>query len=203
MSKNKEGLVTARISSQIIPQNQFIKHTVLPLHWPCDSLACTAITLALKAGHYCCSGALLPLETQPHKLSRHRLLPCIVCGPSLCRSLAPDLKLSLERLGINISAFASLHPSPRDSQINEFSKYKRGSNVGQPRKDTKYPLYKQKREQFIWIATTESKTRKWNAEGRRELQFADLNMIINLSQNKIKNKITVLESMEFPAVTRI
>lgn len=77
------------------------------------------------------------------------------------------------------------HTHTQNSQIGELSNYRKGSNVGQPRTGTIYPLCKWKREQFSWVFPTESKTRKWNAGRRRESGFADLNMIRNLPQNKI------------------
>jgi hypothetical protein len=49
--------------------------------------------------------------------------------------------VDLREMGINIMSM-SLPPHPIRLQISELSKHMKGSNVGQPRKYTKYPLYK-------------------------------------------------------------
>ena len=74
LGTNKEGLLAARIPSQIIPQNQPSTCIVLPPHWTCDLMASTDVTLALNPGHHWCSPALLPLETQSFRISCYYLL---------------------------------------------------------------------------------------------------------------------------------
>lgn len=147
MGTNK-GLVAARIPSQIIPQNQPSKHIVLPPHWTCDLMACIAVTLALNPGHHWWSSALLPLETQSFKLSCHcLLLQCIVFGLFFSWVTNTRFKVELRKTGSKYFCFCLSPPPLPDSQISELSKQRKGSNVGQPRKYTNYPLSKWKSRQ--------------------------------------------------------
>lgn len=140
----KKGLLTARIPSQIMPQDQPSKCIVLPPHWTCDLMASTDVTSALNPGHRWCSPALLPLETQSFRIfCYYLLLRSIVCG--LFFSWVSSIKVDLRKTGNKYLCFC---PSPlSDSQISEFSKQRKGSNVGQPRSYTKYLVSKRKSRQ--------------------------------------------------------
>ena len=131
---------TCLISSQDQPS----KCIVLPPHWTCDLMASTDVTSALNPGHRWCSPALLPLETQSFRIfCYYLLLRSIVCG--LFFSWVSSIKVELRKTGNKYLCFC---PSPlSDSQISEFSKQRKGSNVGQPRSYTKYLVSKRKSRQ--------------------------------------------------------
>ena len=119
---------------------------MLPPHWTCDLMVSSDVTLALNPGHHWCSPVLLPLETQSFRVScLYLLLWCIVCGLFFSWVTSIRFKVELRKTGNKYLCFC---PSPLpDSQISKFSKQRKGSNVGQSRRYTKYPVSKRKSRQ--------------------------------------------------------
>lgn len=131
---------TAGIPLQIIPQKWSSEHTLLLSPWTCDLMACTVVTPALNPGLHCCSPALLPLETALQALSP--LLAATVHPPWSIFSWVTSTRFKVELRETDNKYFCPhlFPPHMQDSQINELSKLRKGSKVGQPGKQTKYPL---------------------------------------------------------------
>lgn len=138
MGRNEEGLIAAMTPSQIISQNQSYEQTLLPLNWidmwPHGLYfhhhgSKTWMPLAL-----CCTAALR--NTTPQSLSP--LLAATVHCPRSAFLWVTSTRFKVEIRETGNKHFClCLSPLPTRFTNRWILNYRKGSNVGQPRKGTK------------------------------------------------------------------